>query len=915
MKYEDEMFAVVDLETTGSSYRKGGRIIQVGITLVKEDRVVQEYDFMVNPGKKIPVVIENLTGISNRDVQAAPYFEDVADYIFNLLNGCTFVAHNINFDYRFLNQSFRDIGLPELTIPGIDTVELTKVLFPTLDSYRLSDLSKFFGFSHENIHDAAGDARATAELFILLKSRAVSLPLVTLEKLNVLAIHTQRNNSDFFEMCLELSRHNKKKLASSLIIVNGLAVNDKKSHLEQTDYRQKSNLTSQELWQAYQERFGLQKRADQLDMINKIETFFSQGRQKDFAIEAPAGFGKTMAYLLPAVLTARPDKKVVISTSTLLLQEQLEEVVAHLEKASPFSFRYARLSSRQHLIHLEKFANIKLEKLVGMDALIMMGLFVWLTETETGDLSELSTSYQSASLLEEVAYQHNEFDISEKWYAIDFYRYHQENAKQASLLITNHAYLSHHIETIADICPDGNFHLIIDEAHRLPTIYKDKEKKVVEFTELRKKVSKFAVDVRNYREHLEQHATTTFPHYELINLEFSMDQLIHGFIEIENHLELKFECKETKKPFEKFFYLDKDELKTSKFQRFSRKLLLHFEEVIITGKRYVESDQPSEGNTFLQRIQSFMLLLEKKKKDFSVLLSPTPYGYYAVKCEQQLGSNRFSLEYGEWNIGDKLQARLHSNFSKVLYISASLFLNEGISYFSRKIGIKDLDAYSYASETEGGTKELQVFVPNDILPINQMGQHDWENMLTHFIFNLAIESHKKILVLFNSNHVLEQVLKGLRGLNEKEKTNIDFLAQGFSGSQRRVHRRFLEAEKAVLLGSGMYWEGIDFPEQPVDLLIMTRLPFDPPETPENRAIETFYSTHDGRNAFHLESLPKMIMRLVQGMGRISRQKGQKGIMICLDTRFLHSPYAKQIQFALPKGVSVKEKSLLELTKL
>ncbi|WP_373754743.1 helicase C-terminal domain-containing protein, partial [Jeotgalibaca porci] len=131
-------------------------------------------------------------------------------------------------------------------------------------------------------------------------------------------------------------------------------------------------------------------------------------------------------------------------------------------------------------------------------------------------------------------------------------------------------------------------------------------------------------------------------------------------------------------------------------------------------------------------------------------------------------------------------------------------------------------------------------------------------------------------------------------------------------SQRRVHRRFLEAEQAVLLGSGSYWEGVDFPDQPVEVLVMTRLPFDPPDTPENHAIEAYYREVGGANAFRNESLPKMIMRLIQGMGRISRNPADKGIVYCLDTRLVHSPYAKQITANLPSGIKVHETNFEEL---
>ena len=94
-------YAIVDLETTGSSFKRGDRIIQFGCTLLQADEIIQEINITINPGRKIPDIIEKLTGIKNKDVKEAPYFEDVCDFIYNTLEGCIFVAHNVHFDYHF----------------------------------------------------------------------------------------------------------------------------------------------------------------------------------------------------------------------------------------------------------------------------------------------------------------------------------------------------------------------------------------------------------------------------------------------------------------------------------------------------------------------------------------------------------------------------------------------------------------------------------------------------------------------------------------------------------------------------------------------------------------------------------------------------------------------------------------------
>ena len=139
MKLTDT-FAVVDLESTGTSFETGDRIIQFSCVFVKNNKIINTFNTLINPEMKIPRETQNLTGITNKDVRNAPYFEDVAGTIYSLLQDTNFVAHNIQFDYRFLNSELERVGYPMLDLACIDTVQLAQVLFPTLSSYRLAEL-------------------------------------------------------------------------------------------------------------------------------------------------------------------------------------------------------------------------------------------------------------------------------------------------------------------------------------------------------------------------------------------------------------------------------------------------------------------------------------------------------------------------------------------------------------------------------------------------------------------------------------------------------------------------------------------------------------------------------------------------------------------------------------------------------
>lgn len=909
-----ELYAVVDLETTGSSFRKGHRIIQVGITMIQDGQMIQEYDFTVNPGGRIPPLIENLTGISNKDVRNAPYFEDIAAYLYGLLENCTFVAHNIAFDYHFLNQSFQAVGLPPMKQKGIDTVELSKILFPTMKSYRLGDLSTFFGLEHDHAHDALSDARATAQLFLRLKERAIQLPYVTLEKLCTLATDMQRDNREFLEKCREEALKHKKPLPEHIRVKNGIALRKKTVELEQTAYRLKENYQVAQAWPLIQEKFGYSIRDNQEAMMQEIEAYF-RNQEKQFAVEAPPGTGKTYAYLLPAILNATPERKAVIATSTLLLQEQMEEVVEQLQAALPFSFTTTSLSSKTHLLNLERFEKIRIPDLTNTEVLVMMSLYVWLTETETGDLTELSPSHQAGTLLERIAFQKQDGKVASKWGQDDFYAYHHHKASQSSVLLTNHAYLAHHIDEISGWCQKGEAFLVVDEAHRLAGAFKEKEKNVFPVSLVKKRVLRFSNDVKNYREHLEQHASQTFPHYELINFEFAFDRLYQSLIDIEEDMRKMVwphnDSPNDKKVEEKTISLEPEQITTGKFNRSLQKVRKHIQEVSLTGERYRESASTSKDSSFYQRTYALHYALQDLHEQLGQLIKEDPFAYCALSAERQPEYFYGELVKGKWFVGDYLSDLLAQHFDKQLYVSATLFLDGNADYFIRTIGAKELRALRYQLDEATNARKLHLFVPSDLTPIAELETDDWVKRMSSFLTSLAIETQQKMMVLFNANQALEGVFRELRLQMEQDDRNIDVLAQGYSGSRRRMHRRFVEAEQAVLLGSGMYWEGIDFPEKPVEILVITRLPFDAPNKPENLAMERYYRSV-GKNVFREEFLPRMLIRLAQGLGRISRNESEVGVLVCLDTRLVRSPYAKQVKELLPEQTEINQTELQQV---
>ncbi len=161
-------YAVIDIETTGLS-SKNERITEIAVFIYNGKEIIDEFITLVNPEKKIPYRIIQMTGINNQMVENAPKFYEVAKKIVEITQDAVFVGHNVRFDYGFVRMEFQRLGYA-YERETIDTVRLSRKLIPGQPSYSLGKLCNTLGINNNARHRAAGDALATLQLFELLQT-------------------------------------------------------------------------------------------------------------------------------------------------------------------------------------------------------------------------------------------------------------------------------------------------------------------------------------------------------------------------------------------------------------------------------------------------------------------------------------------------------------------------------------------------------------------------------------------------------------------------------------------------------------------------------------------------------------------------------------------------------------------------
>lgn len=447
MKTIGNRYVVVDLEATSTGSK--AKIIQVGIVVIEDGKIVDHYTTDVNPHEPLDAHIKELTGLTDQRLAQAPDFSQVARKIFDLVKDGIFVAHNVRFDANLLAENLFLEGY-ELRNPRVDTVELAQVFFPELEKYSLPILCQELGIPLKHAHTALSDAQATAELLLFLREKMAQLPKGLLERLLEMA------DALLYESYLvieEIYRNQSILTSPDLFEVQGIyfkkiAAPLKPRKLSQ-DFSKNISLLNLEVREE-QECF-----AKEVGLLLKDESVS--------LIQAPTGIGKTYGYLLPA-LSQVENRQIVLSVPTKILQNQImEEEGKRLKEV--FHTDIHSLKGPQNYLKLDAFYRSLQENDENrLFRRFKMQVLVWLTETETGDLDEIGQLYRYQHFLRDLRHDGN---LSSKSLFVteDFWKRSQERAETCKLLVTNHAYLVTRLEDNPEFISDRL--LIIDEVQKV----------------------------------------------------------------------------------------------------------------------------------------------------------------------------------------------------------------------------------------------------------------------------------------------------------------------------------------------------------------------------------------------------------------------------------------------------------------
>lgn len=921
-----QTYAVVDLEMTGTNPNGSERLIQFSCVFTEGNKIVNTFSTLINPLKKIPEDVQNLTNITDKDVKNAPTFDEVAGTIYALLSDTVFVAHNIELDYRFLNSEFERIGFPKLDLEGIDTVQLAQIAFPTLASYRLGDLAHFLGFKHKHPHHADSDAFVTAELFILLQKKLASMPEALLKSLLKLSDALLYETKQCILQAYENKRKQYEMLDKEHIEVDGIVLRRPRFEVKKgfNDKFPKTEAEQSRLFSGV-----IDWRKEQAKMMNDIYEHFNDD-EKMLLVQAPTGMGKTLGYLVPGAYQAQEGASTVVSTSTTALLDQIvKESVPLLKKIVPFDFTYEVMKGSGHYIDLEKFSHTLKIPMNNQTRLLQMRILSWLWQTTTGDMDELRLTTYRAQLFKMIKHA-GVGSLSDKsaFYGLDFVRLRDVRVKFADFVFTNHSYLVRHAEEIGK----KKANLILDEAQNIPSVAMEQGGSVFDFDLVKIYSDTLLVSMESrisfsFEGLIRQHFLTKNEYRTILRniqiIDHSVPFIREKFWEryVRTKGGSKKEFVETLLSPNKVLGLLKENfaifLKTTKAytellgqmtemkQRFFRALdagTLDHEAVNLLTDWFIDCEK------LVESMEKWHLLefseLEKMDETTLVWMKHSPNN---PKTHLRLCFSR--LEAGKY-----LEERVYGYFKHIVMCGALLFTKKTEDYTKDQLRLDDdVLTKRYQSAFDYAHQASAVFATDSPDLSSMLSKAEYHAYLTDALAGIIEKTSLQTLVLFNSLEDIEAVYNGLsiRGLNKKR----EILAQGVNGTPEKLKKRFvLTSSKSILLGAGSFWEGIDLPEEKLELLVITRLPFQSPDSLINK-VRYRNVQAKGHNPFSAVSLPEAALKFRQGFGRLIRTKDDHGILAVLDSRIVNKRYAHEFTDTLPKDLRIDRVEMKDIPEI
>ena len=600
-------------------------------------------------------------------------------------------------------------------------------------------------------------------------------------------------------------------------------------------------------------------RSQQLAMAQAVAHAIQQ--QRILVAEAGTGTGKTLAYLVPALLSGG---KVIISTGTKTLQDQLfNRDIPAVRAALKAPVSVAMLKGRANYVchyHLHRARSDG--RFLNRDDVKYLSLIErFARHSDSGDKGSLSEVPENASIWPYVtSTRENCLGQECPNHSECFVLQARKKAQEAEIVVVNHHLFFADVmlrdEGVAELLPACNT-VIFDEAHQLPetaSLFFGESVSTSQLIELARDTQAEALVSAKDFAALPEAAAKLDKAARDLRLTVKEDSGRVPMQAINRFAEFKSELAAVLKSLEEFTKLLKSQAERS----------------------------PGIENCW-QRAAELQTKIKQWRDDTR--------GDYVRWME--IFGHSLQLNATPLSIAEIFQKQLNGPARAWIFTSATLAVKKDFSHYRSEMGLIDADTACWDSPFDYANQAL-LYVPENIPDPNT---REYTQAVVTAAMPVIKASKGRTFCLFTSLRAMKEAYILISQQFEKEDLRFPLLMQG-EGTRSELLERFRKLGNAVLLGSQSFWEGVDVRGEALSLVIIDKLPFAPPDDPVLSArIEKINQA--GRNAFMEYQLPRAAITLKQGAGRLIRDEADRGVLMICDPRLLTKAYGKRIWQSLP----------------
>jgi len=620
-------------------------------------------------------------------------------------------------------------------------------------------------------------------------------------------------------------------------------------------------------------------RPQQQEMAVAVARALEEDRH--LVVEAGTGVGKSLAYLVPAILFAlEQHKKAIVSTHTINLQEQLlYKDIPILKKVLPVEFDAALMKGRQNYLcprRLERALQSSKELFTGPEDNELNRIAEWASKTRDGSLSDLSIEPDPKVWAQVCSEAHICTQKTCGQNPRCFYQQARKKLLAADVIVLNHTLLfvllgdpKEQEERESGFLFPNDF-IIFDEAHRVEQVASKQIGVGVSQYGLRSTIQ------RLYNSRTRKGLFTVMR--DAAGVRLAAESI--------DDLEKFFDAVESKSDFRK-----------------GREFRVRGVDLVpdtITGRlvalqaRIAEVVKRADDEILKAELQEFGRRIRDARDGIAIFLEQSaPQHVYWVERTGKT-AQFLSLNAAPIDLAPVLRRMIFRDNATCVMTSATLAVGRAdLAYFRERIGATEAEPLQLGSPFDF-QKQMKMFVVKKMPdPREATYQKELERWIAHFVEKTG----GCAFVLFTSYRDMQQVAGEMQKFFVEKEMNL--LVQGGGAPRSKLLEQFKSEPRSVLFGTDSFWGGVDVPGEALSNVIITRLPFAVPDTPLIEAKLELVQERGG-DAFTEYSLPEAILKLRQGVGRLIRTKSDHGIIVILDNRIVTKPYGRAFMQALPK---------------